>query len=308
MILTYYFDARLARANGVSSTGVAVATFALPPFLQLLIEYYGWRGTLLILAGLVANMGACGALYRPTEMEYCSKLRNSHSSRSINGVSRQSSISKEKIVSPLTNQTFLIEGTNQYGKEKIGVESCKDEEHGQDASMSSHGSCAAVMHTLLGAFDVTLFQNFYFTLLVISYFPQGLGYIIATHYLPIKAVHAGISELNAAYLISAIGISSGVARITHGYIIDYNILSALSLTALSPFVCGLACALNPITDNYGVLVTNSVIVGLSSGVYNSTNALLAKEYIGMQQITWGVGFTFLAIGCGSVLGAYLTGM
>ena len=294
VILTYYFDTRLARANGISSCGTAVAIFVLPPFLQVLIGNYGWRGTLLILAGLLANIGICGALYRPTMLEYKGKLQSSAAadkpSRITNGANKQT----DAVMNGAPLEKEYSETQSKMGDSDT-------------VAMFPGSACMAVGRTFLGAFDFTLFRNFYFDLLLISYLLQGLAYIIVIQYLPVRAVHAGISELNAAYLISAIGISSGVARLTHGYLIDYHILSASALTALSHFVSGLACALNPITDNYGVLVTLSVLTGLSSGVYNSTNALLAKEYIGLQRIAGGVGFTFFMIGAGVILGSYLTG-
>ncbi|XP_047458230.1 monocarboxylate transporter 12-B-like isoform X2 [Mugil cephalus] len=48
-------------------TGSGIGTFLLAPAVQLLIEYYTWRGALLILGGFVSNLCVCGVLMRPLE-------------------------------------------------------------------------------------------------------------------------------------------------------------------------------------------------------------------------------------------------
>ncbi|KAI1886888.1 hypothetical protein AGOR_G00200420 [Albula goreensis] len=60
-----YFCERKALAYGIAMSGSGIGTFVLAPVVQLLIDYYSWRGALLILGGLVANLCVCGALLRP---------------------------------------------------------------------------------------------------------------------------------------------------------------------------------------------------------------------------------------------------
>ncbi|XP_068615015.1 monocarboxylate transporter 12-B-like [Brachionichthys hirsutus] len=60
-----YFRRRKALAYGVAMSGSGIGTFVLAPVVQLLIELYSWRGALLVLSGVVANLCVCGALLRP---------------------------------------------------------------------------------------------------------------------------------------------------------------------------------------------------------------------------------------------------
>uniref|UniRef100_A0A8C4Z4F6 Solute carrier family 16 member 12b n=1 Tax=Gadus morhua TaxID=8049 RepID=A0A8C4Z4F6_GADMO len=57
-----YFSRRKALAYGIAMSGSGIGTFVLAPAVQILIDYYSWRGALLILSGLVANLCVCGAL------------------------------------------------------------------------------------------------------------------------------------------------------------------------------------------------------------------------------------------------------
>ncbi|XP_052010244.1 monocarboxylate transporter 12-B [Xyrauchen texanus] len=60
-----YFNERKALAYGIAMSGSGIGTFILAPAVQLLIEYFSWRGALLILGGLVSHLCVCGALMRP---------------------------------------------------------------------------------------------------------------------------------------------------------------------------------------------------------------------------------------------------
>ncbi|XKL66689.1 hypothetical protein PGB90_010109 [Kerria lacca] len=64
VIVAYYFEKRRSFATGLSVCGSGIGTFIFPPFIDFLIDYYGWRSTTLILAGLFLNLCVCGALMR----------------------------------------------------------------------------------------------------------------------------------------------------------------------------------------------------------------------------------------------------
>lgn len=61
----FYFEKRRALANGITSSGSGIGAFLYSPLTNILQGYYGWKGALLILSGLVLNCAPCGALYRP---------------------------------------------------------------------------------------------------------------------------------------------------------------------------------------------------------------------------------------------------
>ncbi|CAG6016548.1 unnamed protein product [Menidia menidia] len=68
MVGTYFVE-RKALAYGIALSGSGIGTFLLAPTVQMLIEYYSWRGALLILGGFVSNLCVCGALMRQLEPE-----------------------------------------------------------------------------------------------------------------------------------------------------------------------------------------------------------------------------------------------
>ncbi|XP_025032023.1 monocarboxylate transporter 13-like, partial [Python bivittatus] len=64
-LLARYFDRRRALANSVAFSGTGIASLAFSPLFQLLVDAYGWRGALLLVAGMAFHLVPCGALLRP---------------------------------------------------------------------------------------------------------------------------------------------------------------------------------------------------------------------------------------------------
>ena len=60
-----YFDKRKALAMGLYFTGQSISLFLWPPIVSVLFNYYGWRGTFMILAGFMLHGCLVGALMRP---------------------------------------------------------------------------------------------------------------------------------------------------------------------------------------------------------------------------------------------------
>ena len=56
-------------AIGLASCGAGVGSFVFPPIIYALERTYGWRGTLLILAGVCLNALVLFAVYRPPQMK-----------------------------------------------------------------------------------------------------------------------------------------------------------------------------------------------------------------------------------------------
>ncbi|XP_015926100.1 monocarboxylate transporter 12 [Parasteatoda tepidariorum] len=65
--VTCYFEKQRAFATGIAVCGSGMGTFALAPLTEILVENYGWKGAMMIIAALVLNCTVFGALFRPLE-------------------------------------------------------------------------------------------------------------------------------------------------------------------------------------------------------------------------------------------------
>ncbi|CAL1546737.1 unnamed protein product, partial [Lymnaea stagnalis] len=65
IIVGVYFNEKRAIATGIATSGSGIGTFFFAYITSELLETYQWRGTLLILGGIVLNCFVCGMLFRP---------------------------------------------------------------------------------------------------------------------------------------------------------------------------------------------------------------------------------------------------
>lgn len=65
--VTCYFEKKRAFATGIAVCGSGIGTFALAPFVEFLVDRYGWKGAMLVVTGIVLNCCIFGALFRPLE-------------------------------------------------------------------------------------------------------------------------------------------------------------------------------------------------------------------------------------------------
>lgn len=65
IIVNSYFNKRRGIAQGIVSSGAGAGVFLIAPLKQYFLSEYGWRGTMLMFAGIVLHFCACSCLMRP---------------------------------------------------------------------------------------------------------------------------------------------------------------------------------------------------------------------------------------------------
>ena len=277
VILVYYFKKNLARANGLASAAVGVALFLLPPLSQALIDYYGWNGALLIIAGLVANNGVAAALLRPSPIEL-----------DIKSKSKQNSNKKHTM--ELNKSANTPNELDQY----------KPLETGDETKQFTYCYTSLLQH-------VKLLKNMTCVSVIISLFWFSIGYSMVTTFNPARAAIVGLTPYQAAQLVSIMGITTCFARLTHGFILDYNIMSVASLTTTSNIVSALCCFMNPVNDRFEYLAAIAAVFGISGGITNSVPPVIFNKYAGTGNVSEAIAFSLVSFGLGTLIGYYITG-
>ncbi|XP_057672845.1 monocarboxylate transporter 12 isoform X3 [Diorhabda carinulata] len=65
--VTTYFEKKRSLATGIAVCGSGLGTFLFAPIISKLLSEYGWRGSILIIGGIVLECILFGALFRPLE-------------------------------------------------------------------------------------------------------------------------------------------------------------------------------------------------------------------------------------------------
>ncbi|XP_070574894.1 monocarboxylate transporter 12-like [Ptychodera flava] len=167
-LLGKYFQKRHGLANGLATAGYGLGVMGLPPICQLLIQRYGWRGTVIILSGMCANLCVAAALLRPLNV-----------------------------------------------REKFNREICcntADREH------------LCLRFVRLFGFHIICSQPSIIGIMLAMSFLGASNGIFLTFFMQ-RADDIGIDRMDASLLMTVLGASSCLIRLTHGWFIDLRIVS-----------------------------------------------------------------------------------
>lgn len=70
ILVSQYFDKHRALANGICVSGTAAGSFVFPLLIKILVDNFGFHGTILLLGGCMLHVCVSATLYRPLENNY----------------------------------------------------------------------------------------------------------------------------------------------------------------------------------------------------------------------------------------------
>lgn len=80
ILVSQYFDKHRALANGICVSGTAAGSFVFPLLIKVLVDSFGFHGTILLLGGCMLHVCVSATLYRPLENNYAPEPATSSSS------------------------------------------------------------------------------------------------------------------------------------------------------------------------------------------------------------------------------------
>ncbi len=155
--------------------------------------------------------------------------------------------------------------------------------------------------------DSTLLSNCPFLIYCahnfILYLWVGAPYV----YLVDKATLIGIDEVDAAFLLSIIGISRTAGQLVLGFLGDNPKISIVGLYTASIAIAGLLTLLVPVYNSYGTLCLYSSLFGFFVSVLYALQMMCVVDIIGIQKATNGFGIIQLFQGIATLLGTPIAG-
>ena len=255
--LGHYFEKRRSFALGLSVCGTGVGTFIWAPVVRLLIDEYGWRGTTLILTGVIFNLTIFSALLRPPSLQYTKSKDN------ILIKDYMSTGSESYHVTEGTNDIAVDESQKLHSESYTKVE-MNDVTH---TFVETHKNtkfkiaCHYCFSAVLKHYDFSLFRNSVFLIFLLSNFSTLLGLNAPYVYLPDRSQEKGISKTDSAFFISIIGITNTFGRIIFGWLADRKWVNRIMLYTVSLVISGVITILNPLNDSREYLMVYSAIYG-----------------------------------------------
>ena len=154
---------------------------------------------------------------------------------------------------------------------------------------------------------VAIFKNIRFVSFSVSTFLNGFAFFGCTVHFVALCVDSGISKVDAAFLLSLMGIFGAIARLSHGIFIDKKLVSALNFLSLSKLTAGVSCILIGISPTFVTLVIFAIVFGASSGILFPTTLNAMRQIVDIHLMKGGLGIVMAVGNMGGLLGVPTTG-
>ncbi|XP_064620260.1 monocarboxylate transporter 4-like [Lineus longissimus] len=282
------FDKRRAIANGISTAGAGVGQFAMPQIYRLCLNSYGYMGSMLIVAALSFNMLNCGALYRP--LKPVRKL-----------------VEVELADIELQN---LKDGKLEDSKD--GKEEAKKRKKGccgrtKVVKDKNDNKALAVKKKL---FNPELFKEPNFVLFAFCVGLTTMSYIPTTTFLPALAVQRGFTKTDGSILLSVIGASDMVGRLSCGFVFDQKKVRSARryIYCATPFILSFFMCMIPQCQSLSHFIALCVFYGISVGMFVSQIASLLADWCGKEKLASALGLLMWFRGTGVLVGPTIGGL
>ncbi|KAJ7989962.1 hypothetical protein DPEC_G00309910 [Dallia pectoralis] len=279
-MMGHYFVRRRAFANALSSTGTALGLSTLPLLANFLLAQFGWRGSFLVLGGVLLNCCVCGAAMRP--------LRSKHG-----------------------GQRTLIQPQGPESKQPIGCPPLTPERKGLKLRLGAKVSDLVVFLRRHLAFDLLL-SNGRYCAYAVGVTWMMLGFVVPLVYLVPYATANGMDQDRAALLMAILGLVNiavrpvaallfGLPRFRGSGCFVYVFAAALIVNGLSNVICGVAAT-------FPVLLAYVVIFGLSMSVIGALLFTVLMETVEMSRFPSALGLISMMESGTLLIGPPLAGM
>lgn len=304
-----YFDKHRSLATGIVTSGSGLGGMLFPILVHYLIEYYGWKGSMFILAGLMLQCVVLGALLFPLE----EKL--------IKEETRKELIHHDEFE---TGKANCKNGTSNSNNEKI--------ENGRNDSESMNDGHACVNETdkMLERTDEVktatksdknlkinevplkhcyVLCDFSFFIFFLNNILWNMGTVICWVLGPEYYVNMGLTKGNAATILTVSGIGCFIGSIIGGGLGNIKRLNRLGMYIIWNVLVGVFTLLLPVKIFQTVYILSSIMFlsGLAFGGILGLLVIFTVDLLGEKALGDAFGYLMLSNGVGAMLGPPLGG-
>lgn len=226
VIVQLHFVKHRALAAGMSAAGISVGTLIGGPVVGKLVQTFGWRGALLILAGISANCSVFGFLYRPV-----TQIRTSVKIPDVE-------IIDNKVAQPIEDKAKNVKNDGLRG---MLVQLYRD------------------------MTNFSLFRNAAFAMCCFGTFFMNIGMVTFYQHTPKRAVFLEIEIDMAVLLPTVIGVATLVGRIVGSFTGNMRCTNRTLQYGLSVAVGGILLIVSAITTTFTSVAVLGAAIGFLGG-------------------------------------------
>ncbi|XP_051495171.1 monocarboxylate transporter 5 isoform X2 [Apus apus] len=319
---------RLGFSNALARSGMGL-TFLIAPFTQLLIDFYGWQGTLLIFGGIMMNLVPSSMLLRPLSTQPPQESSAKHPARgsfmgkkdseTLDGCLDDPTGKEAQLCSaqdlPTTEGLMMSHAGDVSGPgnlltleelEKPPVDICSPE----TATKAKRGSKSLPVTTKVNSeplLDFSPLKDPIFSIFTWSFFFSHLAYFVPIFHLVPRARTLGISSMDASYLISVAGITEMLSQLLSGWVADQNWTKKYHYHVAYLVLSGITNLLCPLATTFPSLLTYSVAFAIFCGGFMALVLPVLVDLVGVEKLHSYLGFAAFFAGIAAIGGPPLAG-
>ncbi|KAH0618722.1 hypothetical protein JD844_018165 [Phrynosoma platyrhinos] len=334
-----YFKKRLALANAISRSGMGMSV-VLAPFVQLLIQTYGWQGALLIYGGMMLNLVPSSMLLQPVNVKRLKVVGTRNESNLISVHCKFPETLKDGLDENCITEMDMMASSNQKCESGSNPEQAKEaqlapiihnqfdtqekahllgtHQNGNDNQANSQrffpnkeenvkSQLSPPLPSKQCPLDFSHLKNPFFYIFAWSFLFSQLAYFIPTFHLAARAKTLGIDPMDTAYIITVAGIIETICLLLSGWIADQNWIKKYHYHKTYLILCGVTNLMGPLATTLPLLTTYSVIFAIFSGGYLALLLPVLADLVGVPGFHSALGLASFIAGLGVISGPPIAG-
>ncbi|XP_059723850.1 monocarboxylate transporter 5 isoform X2 [Haemorhous mexicanus] len=318
--------ARLAFCNALARSGMGL-TFLMAPFTQLLIEAYGWQGTLLVFGGIMLNLvpssmllwpvspqlpresarnqhwGSSGAEKDPEAPGGCSDGSTQRESQLLQAQEAPSSVS---LVVP-HGRDVSEPASPAWGRlQKPSPESCSSEPPTR-ARRGPQPPAATKEEPPQPLLDFSPLKDPVFFIFTWSFLFSHLAYFVPFFHLVARARTLGMSSRDGSYLIAVAGVTEMLSQLLSGWLADQGWTKRYHLHVTYLLLSGATHLLGPLATSFALLLAYTAAAAVCCGGFMALLLPVLVDLVGVEKLHSYLGFAAFFAGIGAMGGPPLAG-
>ncbi|XP_067669858.1 monocarboxylate transporter 5-like [Haliotis asinina] len=296
-----YFTKRRALATAICSCGVSTGGMLLPPLVQFLIQEYGLRGAFLIITGMMLQILTFVSLYRPLTSTASEAKETDQDFSSIIPCGSSEKNSPVSTVAEVPDEGTKCElrghlGNDDHSERDMYRKTSVPEQSELDSFLPSeteHGmdtTACTVVSSCYKAMNLSFFKKPLY-LLIFGFTAFGfLGVGLLQTFVPPLAKEKGLSEMQAAMLLTLFNGLELVSRLLSGVVSELPFIKRHHLIAFSMVALGTLNHITRYLNGFGLILSYIAVFGILNGIYPALHPAVIIDFVGMEHFSKVLGY------------------
>ena len=309
-----YYCKHRSLATGIATAGSGLGATLFPIIFHHIIERYGWRGSLFIVAGLNLHLFVFAALLWPVP----DKLKTYIAEKEKIEIGAKTSPddklkdSSSNLKQDQINEVWTVEAQSKTITLYVGSDvMCNnvDSSYIENAKKEEQSIMGLFLKKLTKHFKPALDPDFLIFCISNIFWNAGIGMALA--FLPEYGVSIGLDEGQASLIITLLGIGSMIGSVVGGLLGNVRSIDTITVYIFGNLGMGIAIIIvvwEPVKEQFGGLLFAASLVGFMFGLILGLLVIVTSDLLGLDVLGAGFGYLMFANGIGIFVGPPLAGM